>query len=232
MRLKYYKLTLRQMSLKKPFVFVLVVSFLSAVIVLFLNKNIIPIVKTLCISNAASIALLSTNKAIEENIQDIKYNNLVTIQKDKEERVTAISANVVEMSRLSNKISMDVQKRIEASKISKIAVPAGSFFGSNLFGSVGPLINVKTIPSGIVKVEFLSEFESAGINQTKHRIYLRIKTNVKIVAPFYIQPQEYANDVVIAETIIVGNAPTSYYNIEGIKEMTKKDTLNLIEGGK
>ena len=70
---------------------------------------------------------------------------------------------------------------------------------------------------------------SEGINQTRHRIYLEIKTSVRMVAPFISNVVPFETNMTVAETVIVGDIPNTYYNLEGIEEMNKLDTTEFME---
>ena len=80
---------------------------------------------------------------------------------------------------------------------------------------IQPKIDIKTVPAGSVDVKFKSEFISTGINQTKHSIILEVSTSVVVLAPFYTSTETFVNSIVVAETIIVGEIPSSYYDIDG-----------------
>lgn len=71
-----------------------------------------------------------------------------------------------------------------------------------------------------------SEFSSAGINQTLHRIYLQIKCNVVILTPFSSVDESITSQVLLAEAVIVGDVPATYYNLEG---MNKENALDVVE---
>lgn len=228
MRLKYYKLTLRQMRFKKPFVLTLSTIFLIFCIFAIFNNNIKPTIISLSETNAKKIALLATTQAIDENIKDIKYDDLINLEKDKEGKISSISTNVMQMSRLSNKISIAIQENIINQKENEIDIPIGIIFSNNILGGYGPNFKIKILPTGINKVDFMSEFESMGVNQTKHRIFLRVTTSVKIIAPFLIDKQDYVSDIVLAETVIVGDVPTAYYNLTGMGNLNAKDSINLM----
>ena len=228
MRLKYYILTLRQMSFKKPFVFLLTFITLFTLSLLIFNKKIEPTIKYMSESNARAIALKSANNAVYKNIKDVKYESLITMNKDENGKVTSLTANAMEMNRLATKITTDVQEELENNEESYVRFPIGSFLGESLFGGYGPKIKIRTLPIGDARAEFKSTFESAGINQTRHRIILEIKSDVKILAPFVIDMQTYTNDIVIAETIIVSDTPNSYYDIKGIEGLKVNDTLNML----
>ena len=70
------------------------------------------------------------------------------------------------------------------------------------------------MPLGDTKIECISQFDSVGINQTRHRILLNVKTYFTIVAPVYLKYECYEKEVVLAETILSGDIPDSYYNLD------------------
>ena len=90
----------------------------------------------------------------------------------------------------------------------------GTFTGIPLLVGMGPRIRVKMTPIGSVRCKFVSHFESAGINQTIHRIYLLLTCEVTILTPYNTIKQKIDNQVLIAESVIVGIVPDFYYNGE------------------
>lgn len=79
---------------------------------------------------------------------------------------------------------------------------------------------------GNVETDLVSEFSQAGINQTKHRIFLEVNCSVTILTPFDTIEQNIKNQVLIAEAVIVGDVPSTYYNLNGIKN---DDLMELVE---
>ena len=88
-------------------------------------------------------------------------------------------------------------------------------------------MEVKLIPTGTVSIEFKTEFISTGINQTRHRVYLEIKSKMGIVAPFTSERVEVVNHVNVAETVLIGDVPDTFYNLEGLEELSPDTSLNL-----
>ena len=80
--------------------------------------------------------------------------------------------------------------------------------------------------TGNLDTELKSEFVAAGINQTLHKIYLEIKCNVVILTPFETMEEQIVNQVLLAEGLIVGEVPNSYYNLEG---MNTDKAIDIIE---
>ena len=228
MRAKYYYRCIRQMKGKKSFVFLLVI-FLFIFLFAFMYLSAMPVIESFCKSKARYIALDSTNKSIYENIDGIKYEDLVKVERDEKNKVVSLSANTVMLTKLSTKISSDIKEKIAEIGETEVNVPITSILGIKMFGMVGPKLNLKLIPSGSVKAVFKSNFEEAGINQVRNRIYLEVITKVSFLAPFVIQAEEFKNEVNIVEAILVGDVPATYYSINGIEELDEKDTMEFVQ---
>ena len=229
MRLKYYMLTFRQMKLKKSFVFFIYV-FLVVILFLFIiNMVVVPTLEPLINTNVKVLALNAINETIKNNMSSLEYDDFVTIQKDENGNIDSIKANVNKINLLSSKLSTDIQNYITNTETLKVKYPLGNLFGIKLISGFGPDFNVKIVPDGIIEIKFKSNFESTGINQTKHSIYLSINANMMCVAPFLSEKINYSNDVIIAENVIIGNIPQTYYNIQGIENLDKSDTLNMLQ---
>ncbi|MEG2348257.1 MAG: sporulation protein YunB [Clostridia bacterium] len=227
MRLKYYMLTLRQMNFKKTFVFLATSLVLLTIFLSVMYKNLKPTLESLCSSNARAIALNSTETVVNEYIKKINYKDLVSIDKTSDGTIQSISANVIQMNSLASDIAKNIQLEIEKKSFGNITIPFGSFVGAKMFGGYGPKIKVKTISTGGIKVKFKSYFDEAGVNQTRHRIVAEIITNVKTISPIFSKAEEYINYLTVAETVIIGKPPSTYYNIRGIEDLTQKDLLNM-----
>ena len=103
----------------------------------------------------------------------------------------------------------------------------GSFTGISLLAGTGPGIKIKISSVGNVETDLKSEFISQGINQTLHRVYLQVKCEVSILTPFENITRDITNQVLIAENVIIGKIPSTYYNLEGIEN--KAQTLEVVE---
>lgn len=63
------------------------------------------------------------------------------------------------------------------------------------------------LKSGSAETEFKSEFQSGGMNQTIHNLSLSITTDITVLIPPASENTSVSTDVVIAETVIVGEVP-------------------------
>lgn len=103
----------------------------------------------------------------------------------------------------------------------------GSFTGFKLLSGKGPGVPITISSIGNVETDLKSEFSSQGINQTLHRVYLQVKCEVIIISPFQNISETITNQVLLAENVIVGHIPDTYYNLEGLDG--KNDLLEVIE---
>ena len=101
----------------------------------------------------------------------------------------------------------------------------GTLTGSKFLSGRGPKVNFKITSIGNIETKLNSEFSSAGINQTLHRIYLQIKCKVEILTPFNCVDEEITNQVLLAEAVIVGNIPNTFYNLEGVNRETSLEVI-------
>lgn len=91
----------------------------------------------------------------------------------------------------------------------------------------GPGVKIRISSVGDVETDLRSEFSAQGINQTLHRVYLQVKCEVNILTPFDNISREITNQVLLMENVIVGNIPSTYYNLEGMNGSS--DALEVIE---
>lgn len=103
----------------------------------------------------------------------------------------------------------------------------GSFTGIHLLSGRGPGVKIRISSIGNVETDLKSEFKAQGINQTLHRVYLQVKCEVSILTPFKDITKEITSQVLLAENVIVGKIPSTYYNLEGIED--KSQALEILE---
>lgn len=185
-----------------------------------------PIFETLCKDKARSIATIICNEETTKIIKQYQYEDIVTIYKDKNEKITMIKSNIRAINLIISDVAEKIQKRIDGTEQEDIGIKLGSFTGSKILMSIGPTLPIKLATVGNVQTDLRSEFEAEGINQTIHRIYLQIDCQVNILTPYNVICESISNQLLIAENIIVGEIPDTFYNLEG---MTQDDVMEVME---
>lgn len=202
---------------------VLIITFLVADTII---KSIEPIMDKQCISMAKAIATNISNEQATKVMADYKYEDLMNITVDENGNVKMISANVITVNKIISDIPILIQQELDKSDNNKFYIKLGSFTGSKMLSGRGPNVEIKMSVVGDIQTDLKSEFSSAGINQTIHRIYLEVKCNVIILTPFDTIEEEITNQVLLAEGVIVGDIPDTYYYFDGVNQ---DDVVDIIE---
>jgi len=170
-----------------------------------------PTLLTIAEARATSIATTTINNVINEQIATgTDYQSLVSVKVDNRGRVVLMQPNTVEFNRLASHITIKVQEGLQKIQEEKIRIPLGQVFGSQILASYGPKITVTVIPIGTVQVKVIDSFEQAGINQTKHMIYIIADTQVRIVVPLVSKSVNVFTRVPISEYVVIGEVPNTY----------------------
>ena len=189
-----------------------------------LEQNLTEVVLRLASARAEVLAVNVLNEAIEDVIaQGVRYDELVEVTLDQSGSVRLLQANAAGMNSLSSRVSLTAQEKLENLQDQYISVPLGSALGIALLSGAGPKIPVRILPVGAVKTEFDTEFTSAGINQTRHRVLLTMTAQVQLVLPTGSAGVQAVDQVAVAESIIVGEVPESFVNVGD-----DTDLLNLV----
>ena len=186
-----------------------------------------PIFETLCEDKAKSVATLITNEETTNIMKKYNYDTFFTIEKDEKGNVQMINANVLKINEVTSDIAINIQNKLDEKQKNNIYISSGAITGVRFLSGFGPIILLKISSSGNVDTDLRSEFISQGVNQTMHRVYLDIKTNVNILTTFKTIQKTIENQVLIAENVIVGDIPSTYYNFKGSNG--EEEALRLIE---
>lgn len=170
-----------------------------------------PTLMAIAEAKAIQVATHTINTVVNEKVsQQIDPQTLVNIKLDSRGRVVFIQPNTLEFNRLAADTTIKVQAALKLITDEKVYIPVGQVLGSQLLASWGPPIVVTIIPIGTVQVKVVDKFEQAGINQTRHMIYLFATTHVRIVVPLVSSTVSVNTQVPIAEYVVVGEVPSTY----------------------
>lgn len=193
-------------------IFLIVV--ISVITVFAILRAINPIIDALCIDKAKNLATVISNKQATQIMNEYKYEDFVNVVRDSNGDITLIQTNTKNINEVISDIPNKIVEEMEKQSESYISIHLGSVLGNTVFSALGPEIHIKIENVGNVVTKLESEFISEGINQTMHRIYLNIECEATILTPYNAITQKIENQVLIAESVIIGNIPNAYYNIE------------------
>lgn len=183
----------------------------SSVSFYMVDFRIRPTLAGLAEAKAKQIATLAVNEAIRVNISpNIRYQNLITLNFDKEGKVSFMQPNTGEINRIASESTIVVQNRLKDLPPETVKIPIGQIIGLQILAGIGPLLPVEIFPVGVVTSSVDDSFDVAGINQIRHRIFVTINATVKIVVPLINREVKIAARVPLVETVIMGDVPGIY----------------------
>ena len=211
-------------SRSKKHIIIVVLIFLVLFIVFYYLKIMLPIIKTYSKAETEVVTEYAVNTAVSNVVnKTINYNSLININYSAGGEIVSFSANQYEINTITREIVKETQFQMNNLGTDGLNIKFGTLLGIPFLIEHGPNINLKLMPIGAVKGEFVSEFDSVGINMTKHSLFLYIKTHVSIVLPIKNQEVITTTQVLLAESIIIGKVPEVYLNGGGINKL-----LNLV----
>ena len=157
------------------------------------------------------------NDSIDKQIDlgNIHYDRIVYFEKDLEGKITALKTNMAEVNRLKTAILNLVNDEILAMDTSRLSIPLGSLALPELFSGRGPAIPVEIIAIRNSDGSFGSSFLEAGINQTIHQITMEVIVDVTVLVMGKAEEFTVGSQVVVAETVIVGQVPNTFFDNGG-----------------
>lgn len=202
----------------------LLVLLVLAAVVLLIEQNLSQTLLDMAYATARSIALETVNKAVQQVVgEGLEYGELMEIRLDSAGKVAMLRADTMHMNQIATQTAIQAQQELNDIANQMVDVPLGAALGIRFLGGFGPRISVQIVPVGAVSTRFETEFETAGINQTRHKIFLTLETTVSLIVPADSRQVEVVSTVPIAESIIVGNVPDSFVDVNDTEDM-----LNLI----
>ena len=165
-------------------------------------------------------ALLSKVHAVQDTLtaEEITYDKLVELEKDTQGNVTAVRSNVAGLNRFRTALTARIDENLADLSVEELGIPVGSVVLPELFSGMGPRLVVRVLAVRTSDAAFRNRFSTVGINQTLHQIFIDIHVTVTILS--LAGTQELAVDVTVlaAETVIVGNVPSTYIGLGGPEE--------------
>lgn len=191
------------------------------------DKSITPTVISVADAEMRAKSIEIVNKAIlDEFSKQFNYDEIIHVEKDINGNIVLLKADTLKLNKIACDVALSSQKELKELGNIGIKVPIGYILKNNILSYFGPSITIKMQPVGQIETKYISEFEQAGINQTRHKIYVQVKTKVRVIIPLKSNDIEVNNEVAVAETIIVGKIPDSALNLGLQNAGTKIDNSN------
>ncbi|MFT8340434.1 MAG: sporulation protein YunB [Clostridium beijerinckii] len=191
-------------------VLIIVIIVILNITVVFFDQRVMPSVTEIATIMAKSQTLdIINKKSVDILSKDFKYDEMVKIEKDSQGNIILIQADTGKLNYIAAELSTECNKELSDMKNTAIKVPLGWMSDKSAFYNIGPKISVEIEPIGNISTSYESKFESAGINQTRHKIYLNVTAKIRLRLPLRNQDAEVSTQVPVSDTIIVGKIPNT-----------------------
>jgi len=220
--------TRRKRGMKKRIVLLLLSAMLCLMVSMYiLNRNLRPALKEIAATRVDAIASDCMYAALLELLQQnggVYDGHLVEIQTNGDQ-VVYTRTNNRELNILAALCAQEAQEHLDMAGAQGVDIPLGTITGIPLLSGHGPDIHVQFRPESNINGEIKSEFRSAGINQTLHRVSVRIVAYIAVVIPGHTFTVVADAEAPLVEVVIVGEVPDTYANAA-----QGSDVLNLVPG--
>ena len=181
-----------------------------------LNRRLGPVLEAKASSQATNLMTQAIDIAVDNCLQenDMDYGDFVTVSTDRTGKVTSLTSNTAANSRFKRQVVEAVIRQLTTLDSDALGVPLGSLTGQPLLSGKGPSVRVRVDSVGEVTADYVNFFTAAGVNQTLHRVSLDITATIYLFLPGEILPVSVSSSICVAETVIVGETPDTYLNLE------------------
>ncbi|NLJ57463.1 MAG: sporulation protein YunB [Tissierellia bacterium] len=184
----------------------------------YVEVNIKPTLTRVCEMRAKIIATQIINKVVRDELnKDSMKDQILIPSYDRDGRVNMVRTDTYVMNNISNNIARSVQEEIVNLKNQTFSIPLFTALDNQIFANKGPDLNFTILHEGSVLVDFITDFEQSGINQTRYKIYITVDLDIGVISPIITGNTNVNNNLLIAEIVIIGDVPESYMHLPSLR---------------
>ncbi len=201
----------RQRSFK---MLLMLTAFITAavIILIWIDRLIRPTLKTICEDECRAFTSTLIGKSIQRTLEEnpYDYSDFSEILHDENGNIKAVETLTGNINRLQTTLLTDLNEALDESRDTEISISLGTASGVWIFAGRGPSVPMRFLPIGSAEVELVSTLESAGINQTCHKIAAEVTVHVAGAVPFCRTESYVKYEYILVQTILVGDVPNGY----------------------
>lgn len=195
-------------------VLVLVLLITSVLLVRFRYE---PALSELAVTQVQNVTANLVNEAVDEELAQgkLRYDSLISLEKSPDGKVTAMTTDMYEINCLKSEILDLLSQKMSDVSEEALSVPLGSVVMPLIFSGQGPSVPVRYVAIRSADARFENIFSQAGINQTLHQIQLQVDISVTVMLPTGTLDVTVGTDMIVAQTVIVGEVPQTVISMTG-----------------
>ena len=212
--------TIKKRCKKKLLSVIIVILFLTFLLALYYLRMILPIVNTVSQEKMRALTVLAVNDAVSEVVENSTQSvDMVKISYSNDNSISSIVVDSVAVNKIVKNLTAKVAEKLDTMQEYGLNIPIGSFTGIVFLSGLGPSVKLRVLPVASVTPVLYSEFKEIGINQTNHRVYVKLNTSVSVVLPGAHNCVETITEISLTDYVIVGKIPETYLNSTSTEDM-------------
>lgn len=191
---------------------------------IYVRSNVVPLVTEKAYYSIRGETVRALNNAYQKTVEEMTslgYTDFVTVTEDANGNVSFISVDMLKVNNVMSFLSTVVLNEMQSIVTDGVDVPLGAFSGILLLGDSGGDVNVEIETVGIAECNFRSDFETVGINQVRHSLYMDIVASANVVLPLYAKDVFCESSLLLCENVIVGEVPEFYLENQGVFDISR-----------
>ena len=159
------------------------------------------------------------NNGAAKIFSDVEFDDIYTLTRENNGNITGVFLDSFTVNKLKTDIVSEVNRLFKEGEIT-VDIPIGNAVDSLFFGGRGKTVNIKILSVAVVESKLISKTEDSGVNQTHLSSYMNIKADIKARVGKKNIEVSTESDVLLCESLIVGDIPDSFTNVNVIDEET------------
>lgn len=160
-------------------------------------------------ADAQSRLTMYANSGVSQQLAIVSGGQFVSVQRNASGQVVSVRADHAAINAFCLTSSVYLQQNLQQ-KCGEFSIPIGTVSGFVLLANVGPCLKAQFDGSPKVSCDVQSQFISAGVNQTMHRVFANVSLCVDVHVPWRQFSVQVDVPVLLSENLIVGNVPSVY----------------------
>ncbi|MBQ7227630.1 MAG: hypothetical protein IJX05_04455 [Clostridia bacterium] len=186
---------------------VIISMIIIGLLVFYYFIRIVPVMRTMIVERVRMQVSEAIDNMTELELKEIEYDDLIITRYNSDGYLSVLQVNSVNVDMFSRRVTSLVRQEMAKFEEEGIPVALGTLTGLPFLSGIGPEFQFQLLNLGVVDAEFYSEFLSSGINQTLHKLYMRVVVNMTIVLPGYTMDLDNSSQVIICESVVSGEVP-------------------------
>ncbi|MBQ9994265.1 MAG: sporulation protein YunB [Clostridia bacterium] len=191
----------------------------AMVLFIIIDLRVRPVMNSMIQQQVRMIFTAAVNGAVADVLreQELSYDEFVTLSTSSDGSVTSVQTDSAAVNSFRAQVSSAVAERMQRYNACPAEISLGSLTGINMLVGRGPKLKLRLELGSSVTADISGSFTEAGINQTLHSINCVVSGEVFAAIPGLSSPVAISTEVMIAQSVIVGETPESFTYVYGDK---------------